>query len=136
MKYMRIALFVFLSFGAFAQKRELTLSESVLQQYRAFRPETLNGFSWVPNSDNYVYVSDNYQTMFTTSAKKNTPEVWFTIQDVNKALGAELYNFFGYSWKNNAEMYLTDGQKFYVFNTQTKKGSVIAELGEKAENGT
>lgn len=136
MKYMRIALFVFLSFGAFAQKRELTLSESVLQQYRAFRPETLNGFSWVPNSDNYVYVSDNYQTMYTTSAKKNTPEVWFTIQDVNKALGAELYNFFGYSWKNNAEMYLTDGQKFYVFNTQTKKGSVIAELGEKAENGT
>lgn len=136
MKYMRVALFVFLSFGAFAQKRELTLSESVLQQYRAFRPESLTGFSWIPNSDNYVYVSDNYQTMYTTSAKKNTPETWFTIQDVNKALGAELYNFFGYTWKNAAEMYLTDGQKFYVFNTQTKKGSVVAELGEKAENGT
>jgi dipeptidyl-peptidase-4 len=136
MKYMRIALFVFLSFGAFAQKRELTLSESVLQQYRAFRPESLTGFSWIPNSDNYVYVSDNYQTMYTTSAKKNTPETWFIIQDVNKALGAELYNFFGYSWKNATEMFLTDGQKFYVFNTQTKTGNVVAELGEKAENGT
>lgn len=121
-------------FTVFGQKKALTLSESVLQQYRAFRPDALNGFSWMPNSDVYVYTTDTWQTMVRANAKRNAAENWLTIKDVNAALGSELYNFFGYTWKNDQEMYLNNGQQYYVFNTATKQGKQLADLAEDAEN--
>lgn len=132
-RILTVAVLTAFSCVTLAQKKELTLSESVLQQYRAFRPDQLTGFSWIPGSDNYVY-AESYVTMKRSSAKKNVPETWFTIQDVNTALGAQLYNFYGYSWKNSNEMLLNNGQQFYVYNPTTKKGQLIADLGEDAEN--
>lgn len=137
MKYFNSFLFVALAtFSVFAQKRELTLSESVLQQYRAFKPEQLNGLMWIPKSDTYVYFSDNYQTMYSVSAgaKTTVAKQWFTIQEINTALGSELFNFFGCSWKNETELFLNNGQQFYVFNTSTKKGKLLSDVGDKAEN--
>jgi dipeptidyl-peptidase-4 len=136
MKRILIALLIVSAATSFGQKRELTLSESVLQQYRAFRPETLPGISWLPGTDTYVYASDNYQQLYKTSAKKNTPELWWTIQDVNQALGSHLNSFYGYTWKNENELILSDGQAYYVFNVLNKKGMLLADLGETAENST
>jgi dipeptidyl-peptidase 4 len=134
-RILSVAMLAIISCTAFAQKKELTLSESVLQQYRAFRPDQLTGFSWIPKSDNYVY-AESYTTMKRSSAKKNTPENWFTIQEVNTALGAKLFSFYGYTWKNDQELYVNNGQQFYVYNPTTKKGKTIADLGEDAENAT
>lgn len=132
--YFLLPLILFIFLPVFGQKKSLTLSESVLQQYRNFRPDALNGFSWIPNSDNYVYTTDAWQTMVRANSKKNAPENWFSIKDVNAALGSELYNFFGYSWKNDKEMYLNNGQQFYVYNTSTKTGKRFADLSDDAEN--
>lgn len=129
------ACIVFIGFASFAQKKDLTLSESVLQQYRAFRPESLNSVQWVPGSDDYVYASENYQQLLRTSAKKNTPEVWVTIQEVNTALGTQLYNFFGYSFRNANELLLTDGQNYFTYNVASKKGTNLLALPKGAENG-
>jgi dipeptidyl-peptidase-4 len=116
-----------------AQKKELTLSDAVLQQYRAFRSDQLTGFSWVPKSDSYVY-ADGYTTMKRTNVKKNVPETWFTIQDVNAALGSDLTNFSGYTWKNDQEMYLDNGDQYYVYNPATKTGRLIVDLDNEAAN--
>lgn len=134
-RILTVAFLVLIGCTVQAQKKQLTLAESVSQQYRTFRPEQLAGFSWIPKTDLYVY-TDSYTTMKRTSAKKNTPENWFTIQDVNTALGSELYNFYGYTWKNDQELYLNNGQKFYVYNPATKKGALLADLSEDAENAT
>ncbi len=135
-KIQTIAILLLISCVANAQKKELTLSESVLQQYRAFRPEQLTGFSWIPATDSYVYAAEGYTTMMRATAKKNVFEKWFTIQDVNTALGSELYNFGGYSWKNGQEIYLNNGAQFYEYNTVTKKGKLIASIGDEVENAT
>ncbi len=130
-----IALLFVCATMTYAQKKELTLSESVLQQYRAFRPDQMTGFSWVPKTDTYVY-ADAYTTMKRANVKKNVLENWFTVQDVNTAAGVELYNLYGYSWKNGEELYFNNGRQFCVYNPTTKKGRKIADLAEDAENAT
>lgn len=125
---------LFIGFAGIAQKKELTLNDAVLQQYRAFRPESLNAVQWVPGTDEYVYASDNYQQLLRTSARKNTPETWLTVQDVNKALGAQLYNFYGFEFLNANELLFSDGQNYYSYNAQSKTGTKLASLPEQAEN--
>jgi len=127
-----IVLSGFLSFSILAQKKQLTLAESV--SFRLFGPEHRGGFSWIPGSDQYVFAQQNFQVLMRANAKKNVPDTFLTIQEVNKALGAELYNFYGYSWKNPQEIYLNNGQKFYSYNTVTKTGKTIVSLNAEAEN--
>jgi dipeptidyl-peptidase-4 len=117
-----------------AQKKTFTLSEAVLQQYRTFGPDRMTGVTWIPGTDNYVYLSANYQAFVKANAKKGTSEDWITLQDVNTALGSQLSSLYGYSWKNAEEIYLNDGSKYYVFNTVTKKGKQLLMLPEKGEN--
>ena len=117
---------------AFAQKKTLGLAESV--SFRPFGPEHKTGFSWIPETDQYVFTEEGYRVMKRANSKKNVAEDFLKIQDVNTAIGGELYNFYGYSWKNKDELILTNGQKFYSYNITTKAGKKIAEIGENAEN--
>lgn len=118
----------------FAQKKQLTLAESV--QFRVFGPEHRAGYSWIPGTDQYVHLEESYKVMKRSNVKKNEPEAFLTIQEVNTALGAQLYNFYGYSWKNGQELYLNDGQNFYTFNPTTKTGKKIASIDGEPENAT
>lgn len=126
-------LFVCLIAGTvtFAQKKQLTLSDAVLQQNRAFRDEQFNAFTWIPGTDSYVYLSNNYQVMYQGSVKKTEPEQILTIQAANTALGAQLYNFYGFSFRNSDELLLTDGNNYYNFNLKAKTGSKLVSVPEE-----
>ena len=50
MKFFVFNLLILSTFFVFSQKKELTLSDAVLQQYRSLSPEKTYGFSWIPNS--------------------------------------------------------------------------------------
>jgi dipeptidyl-peptidase-4 len=125
-----------LSFATHAQKRELTLSDAVMQQNRAFRPESLNAFSWIPSTDFYTYASANYQGLFKASVGNSKAEEWLKISDINAVLGSSLPNFFGYSWKDATSMYLSNGQEYYLYNTQTKSGKKLVSIPKDAQNGS
>lgn len=114
-------------------KVELKLEDAVMQQYRNLYPERLTMFTWVPNTDCYTYL-DNYQKLMKASVKKTKAEEWFSIQEVNEALGAELYWFSGLQFKNENEFWLNDGAKYYLFNTIDKKGQLLHDIagGENA----
>jgi len=55
---------VVLSSGLMAQKKELTLKDAVLNQYRTFGPDRLYGFQWIPNTDFYSFFSKNYPKLY------------------------------------------------------------------------
>lgn len=122
------------SSGIFAQKKELTLKDAVMNQYRAYGPDRMNGFRWIPNTDCYTFFSKNYQTLYKSSVKNSKDQEWFTIQNVNSALGSELTSFYGLEWKNENEFFINDGSKFYSFNTVTSKGTLLFGLDETSEN--
>lgn len=129
-----ILAFCGLFFGTFAQQK-LTLEDAVMQQYRNFAPDNLPFFSWVPNTDCYTYL-EGYTTLKKASFTNQETKDWFTIAQVNKAMKSELRWFSGFEWKNENEFYLADGAKYYLFNTVTKKGSLLGALSDDAENAT
>ncbi len=134
---MRISLFLLticLSISVVAQKKELTLNESVLQQYRALGPDKMHGFVWLPNSDKYSYLTDKFSTLQINSAVDANFSAKITITEVNTSLTTEFRNFFGYSWKNTTVIILHAGNEYFEFDITTKKGSKILDLYEKAEN--
>lgn len=106
-----------------------------MQQYRAFNPKSLSMFQWVPNTDCYTYLN-GYTSLMKASVRNIEAKEIIGIQELNKKLGAELYWFSGFEWKNENEFWVNDGKKFYGYNTVEGKGHLIHGLDENAENAT
>ena len=85
MKRLFIAAFaLFIGFTATAQeKKNLTLDESVLGQFRQFYPEQLQ-LEWIPGTDRYSQIKND--TLYSQAAMgKSNPTVELTLAQVNKA---------------------------------------------------
>jgi dipeptidyl-peptidase 4 len=136
MRYSIVLLFslLFVNVAVLAQQKELTLKDAVLNQYRAYYPDRVNGFQWIPNTDCYVFVSRNYQTLYKSSVGGKKDTEWYTIQQVNEALGSQLSSFFGLEWKNENEFFISDGLNWYVFDTASGKGKMLHGLDDSAEH--
>lgn len=129
-------LFVFATIGlmSYAQKKQLSLSDAVLQQYRSFRDEQCNSVTWIPGTDSYVYASNNYQTLYQGSVKNTQAQEFITLKEANAILGSQLYSFYGFSFKNASELLLTDGNNYYLLNVSAKSGSKLASVPEDGAN--
>ena len=115
-----------------AFKKELTLSDAVSQQYRSLRPDGLYHFQWIPGTDKYTYMTDSYQTLMTSSVKDTEVHKVTTVQEVNKALGTELYSLYGLSWVTAKSFRISDGTNYYIFDTETAAGKVVVKAEEGA----
>jgi len=123
-----------LSTMTIAQKKELTLKDAVMNQYRNYGPDRMTGFQWIKNTDNYSFLSKNYQILYKSSVKGTKDIELATIQNVNAALKSEFSTFFGMKWKNENEIILNDGTNFYCYNFSNSSGKLLFSLDENAEN--
>ncbi len=121
------------SSSTFAQKKELTLENAVMQQYRGFYPQSLIMFQWIPNTDCYSYL-EGYQKLMKASVKNTTAKEILTIQELNSKLGSELSWFSGMTWKDENSFWVNDGATYYEYNLVEEKGTAINHLPEGAEN--
>ena len=121
------------SFISFSQKKELTLEQAVLQQYRALSAETLPSFQWIPTTDSYTYLNGFTKLMKASVSDTKATEL-ISIEEVNKILNAKLNWFSGFEWKDKSTFYVNDGYKFYSFNISSKSGRLLFDLEETAEN--
>lgn len=126
---------LFIASIGFAQQKELTLEDAVLQQYRNFAPETMPFFKWIPETEEFTYLK-GYIQLNKGSLKNPEGSVFLTIGELNAATGAKLNWFSGFEWINKSTFSVNDGTHFYTYNTETKKGQEIANLGENAENAS
>ena len=126
-------IFIFTSFLAFGQKKELTLKESVLKQ-RALSPDRVTNFQWLPNSDNYSFCSSDWKSFFKSTLAGEKETELAKIDDVNSVLKTSFASFFGVSWINDNEILLNDGQTVAKWNLSTKSGEVLKKSPEKSEN--
>ena len=79
MKKITTCLFICLSALAFAQKKQLTLKESVTQQYRAFAADKMSMFQWIPNTTDYTYL-EGFTVLKKVNVKGGTADVLMTIE--------------------------------------------------------
>lgn len=126
----------FFMISAFGQTKKLTLEDGVLQQYRAFRPDQLLGFQWIPDTNKYIFFENLGQKLMVANASDAKATELVSLSELNKALGTNFRGFFGIEWKDANTFILGEGTKFYQYNVATKAGKQIAELPEVAENQT
>jgi dipeptidyl-peptidase-4 len=133
-------LLAFVSFffvmSAFGQTKELTLEESVLQQYRAFRPDQISGFHWIPKSNQFVYTDKSYQQIMIADPTKTKGTALTSISEVNTVLKSKIRSFWGLQFKDSSTLLLSDGANYYHYNFDTKKGNLFATTPETAANQT
>lgn len=131
-----VAVFSFFLFvTAFGQKK-ITLEDGVLQQNRAFRADKLLGFQWIPNTTKYIYFADSGKKLMTATTADAKANELVTLADLNKATGADFKSFSGIDWKDASTFVLSSGNKIYEYNTATKTGKLVTDLGDSAENPT
>jgi dipeptidyl-peptidase-4 len=125
----------FIFFASSAQKKELSLNESVLQQYRNLSPDKMMGFSFVPKSTKYSYF-EKYTTLIICEINSKTVHKSIDIKDVNSTLNSKLNYFSGFSWVDSERFRINDGNKFYIYNIFTKEGELEFDLEDDVENVT
>ena len=96
-----------LSFSQVKTKKELSLKDAVLQQYRGLAPTKMLGFSFIPNTTEYAYF-DKYTTLIKGDIKTGKIDTLLKINILNEKLGTQLGYFSGFSWKNKDQFYVND----------------------------
>lgn len=125
-------LFIFFS-SAFAQKKELTIKESVMGQYREFRPEKIMQFQWLNDENTFAYLQ-HYTCLVKDQINDQKEPTTFCIDALNQSMGTDFNWFSGLEWKNENEFYIAQANKYYLINFDKKAGNLIATLPDSAEN--
>jgi dipeptidyl-peptidase-4 len=72
----------------------------------------------------------------TASATNSTATEFVSLADFNKALGTDLKSFLGIECKNATTFIISNGAKFYEYNTTDKTGKLTAAFSDSDENQT
>ena len=132
-----VLIFLFLSSSiVFSQKKQLNLTDAVLQQYRSLSPEKLYGFNWVPNSNQYTFFDNKFSTLSISSVGNYEPQKLIDTKEISEILKSDIKFLGGFTWLSQDQFMFNNGNKYFVFNTSKKTGNLIYELEDKAENIT
>lgn len=131
-----LTLCCFVTIATVSQTKKLTLEQGVLEQNRQFRADKLVGFQWIPNTNTYTYVTDNYTKMITESSSDSKTTGIVTLADINSALGTKLRNLYGVQWIDADTLLVIENGKYYNYTTTSKKGMLIHETKADCKNAT
>ena len=135
MKNLFLATLVILNIIAFAQeKKKLTLEDAVLKQRTDLAPKTIKSIKSIPGTDFFSFQSNDLQTLNKQSAKSGATIKIISTDELNKILSATIKHFHSIKWVSSESFIINEGKKYYQFNTSSKKGELLAELVEEAEN--
>uniref|UniRef100_UPI0037519F92 S9 family peptidase n=1 Tax=Flavobacterium sp. TaxID=239 RepID=UPI0037519F92 len=96
----------------------------------------LAGFQWIPNTNKYTYYVENGTKLMLANAVDNKSSLILSLDDLNQSLGSKINSFFGYQWKNQNTLNISNSLKFYSYEVSTKLGKTIQETPASAENQT
>ena len=86
-----VLIFLFLTTSiVFSQKRELNLSDAVLQQYRSLSPEKLYGFNWIPNTAQYTFFDNKFSTLSISKVGDYVPQKLIDIKEMSEVLKTDI----------------------------------------------
>lgn len=127
---------LFFIVAAFGQTKKLTLEDGVMQQYRAFRPDQVLGFQWLPETTKFVYFEELGRKLMLANPKDTKGRELVSLSEVNTTLKSDFRSFWGIEWKDASTFILSDGSKYYDYNFTTKKGNLLATTPDGAANQT
>lgn len=133
-------LLAFVSFffivAAFGQTKQLTLEDGVMQQYRAFRPDQVLGFQWIPETNKFVYFEELGRKLMIANPNDTKEIELVSLSDVNATLKSDFRSFWGIEFKDAFTLVFSDGSKYYDYNFTSKTGNLIATTPDAAAGQT
>jgi dipeptidyl-peptidase-4 len=143
LKIFALGLIAFVGLSAIAQnkliekdlsKKELTLSDAVMGQYRQFYPKRTNMVKWIPDTKTYSFMSGDYQTIKMGNVKKATSTDLISTAEMAELTGET----FGYAkiidWKDENNFYTSANGKYFLINAALKTSKALGVLPDNAEN--
>lgn len=127
------AVLLIFSFSLNAQLKELTLEDAVSGS-RKFRPASMVDFNWMPDSQCYSYLSENYRHLLKGTAKGKDVDTLLSVNEFNEIAGTEMYTVYGLKWISMETFRISDGSNFYEFNVKSKTSKRLVELPKDAAN--
>jgi len=137
MRFLIFTSLLLLAYAASAQKKSLTVTESVLKQ-RALSPQRTVGFSWVKNKPAYTLLSADYKALEEYTFIQDSVRVLCTVDQLNNLLpdDAKIQNLYGYEWLSSDELLVNNGSVIFTYNISSK-ALIIKKTGlDNAENVT
>lgn len=127
--------FLFFGISAIAQRKTLTVTESVLKQ-RALSPQRLVGFSWIKNKSEYSLLSSNYQSLLGYTLTQDAEKEICNVEELNKLLpeDGKIQNLFGYEWLSSEVLLINNGSIIFTYNVNTKTLAVQHKGLDSYEN--
>ena len=135
MKNLRITFVFFLVsvFSIFAQQKQLTLRESILEASKKLAPENVDALTWISGSDSYSFTDNNI--LFRSFATTDERSEIISLDELNNVVGSEdkLTVFPNLHWLNKNEFYFRNGNSYFKYNLVSKQSKTVS-FNEKAAN--
>ena len=122
MRVIFLSSFFFVCLAFYAQKKTITITESVLKQ-RALSPQRTLGFSWIKNLSEYSLLSSDYKSIIAYNLTQEGERVVCNVDEINAKLSSEnqILNLYGYEWLTSDELLMNTGNVIFTFNVKTKQ---------------
>lgn len=135
MKKIIAVLFVgLISWSSVAQNKEISLSDAVMNQYRTFYPEHTTLFNWIPTTENYSFLSNDYQTLKMGNMKSDKSIDLITAKELATLTNETVPYVNVLKWKDATHFYLKAGISYFLVDTKTKTVTKIESVPNAAEN--
>lgn len=135
MKNLRISFIFFLVsvFTVFAQQKQLTLKESILEVRKELAPENIDALVWIPGSDSYSFTDNSI--LYRSSATTEESSEIISLDELNKVVRSEkkLTVFPNINWLNKSEFYFQNGNTYVKYDHDTNLSKMVT-FNEKAVN--
>jgi len=119
----------------FAQEKEFTYEDVVINSYSSLRPTPLKNLKWVPESDNFSFITDNKLIMEDISGTQTT---LLSLELLNVKLAANgietLTSFPSVNWLDGNTFYFWKQNKLVEYNYSAKTLFVKFKLPSDAKN--
>lgn len=129
-----IIVLLFCAFTVSAQKKELTLEQTIVERWSTFYPERV-ALQWQPDAKGY-YTSIKDNELVATYAKKGSDKVILSFDEL-KASNAdlsELKQFPRYKWIEKSAFIFTHNHKTYKTVLDDKTTSVVNQWNDNGQN--
>lgn len=136
--FLTLLFFTVSAIFVFGQSQQLTLEDAVYNQYRKFYPDRFTGLQWKGETNEFLYIKQ-WSQLFKNSVKKDNEELVCNLNDINKSLKkmgkTEMFEYiYDLNWIDENKFYMFQGEKFVIFNTETKEVETFFTLPKHAEN--
>ena len=137
MRFFILTSLLLIAYAASAQKKSLTVTESVLKQ-RALSPQRTAGFSWIKNKSEYTLLSTDFKSLLAYTLDQESEKVLCTVDELNRLLPPEgqIQTLLAYEWLSSEELLFNTGVLIFTYNLTSKTLNIIHRGLEDANNVT